>query len=215
MYIDNILKTTKIINIINSGLYQDKYDELVTHPDPMIRYTLVCNGFKPELFIHDENTMIRSEALKQRPDLQKESLQDIIDDPKKLNFIEKVLSKQTYIDIEILTKFVSNYKKYKQISIYDTISKYQMYETKLKAMQIELSSEDKQMSPYELYKIGNPGWAREFNSEAIQGVLEMSEFLDVDDEDFKRIFKPEIEPKGGKIVIGQNIKRNQNNDNNI
>lgn len=215
MSINNILKTNKIINIINSGLYQNKYDQLVTHPDPMIRYTLVCNGFKPELFIHDENTMIRSEALKQRPDLQNESLQDIIDDPKKLNFIEKVLSKQTYIDIEILTKFVSNYKKYKQISIYDPISRCEMYETKLKAMQTELSLEEKQMSPYELYKIGNPGWARDFNSEAIQGVLEMSEFLDVDDEDFKKIFKPEIEPKGGKIVIGQNVKRNQNNDNNF
>lgn len=215
MSIDNILKITKIVNIINSKLYQDKYDKLVTHPDPMIRYTLVCNSFKPELFIHDENTMVRSEALKQKPDLQKESLQDIIDDPKKLNFIEKVLSKQTYIDIEILTKFVSNYKKYKQISIYDPISRYEMYETKLKAMQTELSLEEKQMSPYELYKIGNPGWARDFNSEAIQVLLEMSEFLDVDDEDFKRIFTPEIEPKGGKIVIGQNVKRNQNNDNNF
>lgn len=215
MSINNILKTTKIINIINSGLCNDKYDQLVTHPDPMIRYVLVCNGFKPELFIHDENTMIRSEALKQRPDLQKESLQDIIDDPKKLNFIEKVLSKQTYIDIEILTKFVSNYKKYKQISIYDPISRYEMYETKLKAIKTEVSSEEKQMSPYELYKIGNPGWARDFNSEAIQVVLEMSEFLDVDDGEFKSIFKPEIEPKGGKIVIGQNVKRNQNNDNNI
>lgn len=215
MYINNILKTNKIINIINSGLYQDKYDELVTHPDPMIRYALVCNGFKPELFIHDENTMVRSESLKQRPDLQKESLKDIIDDPKKLNFIEKVLSKQTYIDIEILTKFVSNYKKYKQISIYDPISRCEMYETKLKAIQTKLSLEEKQISPYELYKIGNPGWARDFNSEAIQGVLEMSEFLDVDDEEFKSIFTPEIVPKGGKIVIGQNIKRNQNNDNNI
>lgn len=213
--IGNIIQNNKIINIINSGLYKDKYDELVTHPDLMIRYALVCNGFKPELFIHDENTMVRSEALKQRPDLQKESLQDIIDDPKKLNFIEKVLSKQTYIDIEILTKFVSNYKKYKQISIYDPISRCEMYETKLKAMQTELSLEEKQMSPYEIYKIGNPGWARDFNSEAIQGVLEMSEFLDVDDGEFKSIFKSEIEPKGGKIVIGQNIKRNQNNDNNF
>ena len=213
--IGNIIQNNKIINIINSGLCKDKYDELANHPDPMIRYTLVCNGFKPELFIHDENTMIRSEALKLRPDLQKESLQDIINDPKKLNFIEKVLSKQTYIDIEILTKFVYNYKKYKQISIYDPISRCEMYETKLKAIQTELSSEEKQMSPYELYEIGNPGWARDFNSEAIQAVLEMSEFLDVDDEDFKRIFKPEIEPKGGKIVIGQNVKRNQNNDNNF
>ena len=213
--IDDILKINKILNIINLGLYPEKYNEWAEHPDPMIRYALVCNGFKPELFIHDENTMVRSESLKQRPDLQKESLQDIINDPKKLNFIEKVLSKQTYIDIEILTKFVSNYKKYKQISIYDPISRYEMYETKLKAMKTELSSEEKQMSPYELYKIGNPGWARDFNSEAIQGVLEMSEFLDVDDEEFKSIFTPEIVPKGGKIVIGQNIKRNQNNDNNI
>lgn len=213
--IDDILKINKILNIINLGLYPEKYNEWAEHPDPMIRYTLVCNGFKPELFIHDENTMVRSESLKQRPDLQKESLQDIIDDPKKLNFIEKVLSKQIYIDIKILTKFVSNYKKYKQISIYDPISRYEMYETKLKAMKTELSSEEKQMSPYELYKIGNLGWARDFNSEAIQGVLEMSEFLDVDDEEFKSIFTPEIVPKGGKIVIGQNIKRNQNNDNNI
>lgn len=213
--INDILKINKILNIINLGLYPEKYNEWAKHPDPMIRYTLVCNSFKPELFIHDENTMIRSEALKQRPDLQKESLQNIIDDPKKLNFIEKVLIKQTYIDIEILTKFVSNYKKYKQISIYDPISRYEMYETKLKAMKTELSSEEKQMSPYELYKIGNPGWARDFTSEAIQGVLEMSEFLDVDDEEFKSIFTPEIVPKGGKIVIGQNIKRNQNNDNNI
>ena len=85
----------------------------------------------------------------------------------------------------------------------------------MKGNQIKLSKGKEKMSPYELYKIGNPGWARDFNSEAIQGVLEMSEFLDVDDEDFKRVFKPEIEPKGGKIVIGQNAKRNQNNDNNI
>lgn len=215
MSINNILKTTKIINIINSGLYQDKYDHLVTHPDPMIRYALVCNGFKPELFIHDENTMIRSEALKQRPDLQKESLQNIIDDPKKLNFIEKVLSKQTYIDIEILTKFVSNYKKYKQISIYDPISRCEMYETKLKAMQIELSSKEQKMSPYELYKIGNPGWVRDFNVQSISCVLEMSEFTDEDDDDFKRVFTPEIEPKGGKIVIGKIQKRIENNNKRI
>ena len=86
-----------------------------------------------------------------------------------------------------------------------------MYETKLKAMKTELSSEEKQMSPYELYKIGNPGWARDFNSEAIQGVLEMSEFTDEDDDDFKRIFTPEIEPKGGQIVIRQIQKRIENN----
>ena len=82
-------------------------------------------------------------------------------------------------------------------------------------MQTELSSKEKQMSPYELYKIGNPGWARDFNVQSIGCVLEMSEFLDVDDEDFKRIFTPEIEPKGGKIVIGQIQKRINDNDKNI
>lgn len=94
--IGNIIQNNKIINIINSGLCKDKYDELANHPDPMIHYELVCNGFKPELFIHDENTMIRSEALKLRPDLQKESLQDIINDPKKIKLHRKS-SQQTNI----------------------------------------------------------------------------------------------------------------------
>ena len=207
--IENLLKITKIVNIINSGLCKEKYETWSKHPSPMIRYTLVCNNYKPELFIHDDNTMIRSKALQKRPDLQKESLQNIITDPKKLEFIEKVLSKQIYIDIDILKTFVSNCKKYNS-DIY-----YEPYEIKIKGNQIKLSKDEEKMSPYELYKIGNPGWARDFNSEAIQGVLEISEFLDVDDEDFKRIFTPEIEPKGGKIVIGQNVKRNQNNDKNI
>ena len=207
--IENLLKITKIVNIINSGLCKEKYETWSKHPSPMIRYALICNDFKLELFIHDDNAMVRSEALQKRPDLQKESLQNIITDPKKLEFIEKVLSKQIYIDIDILKTFVSNCKKYNS-DIY-----YEPYEIKIKGNQIKLSKDEEKMSPYELYKIGNPGWARDFNSEAIQGVLEISEFLDVDDEDFKRIFTPEIEPKGGKIVIGQNVKRNQNNDKNI
>lgn len=215
MSIDNILKTTKIVNSINSGLYQDKYDQLASHPDPMIRYALVCNGFKPELFIHDDNHMIRSEALKLRPDLQKESLKDIIDDPTKLEFVDNVLNKQFYIDIELLIKHISNLKKYKQISIYDPLFDYESYEVKLKAIQTELSSEEKQMSPYELYKIGNPGWARDFNAQSIGCVLEMSEFTDKDDDDFKRIFTPEIEPKDGKIVIGQIQTRIENNNKRI
>lgn len=220
--IDDILKINKILNIINLGLYPEKYNEWSKHPNPTVRYTLVCNGFKPELFIHDENTMIRSEALKLRPDLQKESLQDIIDDPKKLEFIDNVLNKQFYIDIELLTKHISNLKNYKQISIYDPLFDCESYEVKLKAIQTELSSKEKQMSPYQLYKIGNPGWARDFNVQSIGCVLEMSEFADEDEDDFKRVFTPEIEPKGGKIVIGQiqkrienNNKRIKDNDNNI
>ena len=209
--IHDILKINKILNIINLGLYPKKYDDWAKHPDPTVRYTLVCNGFKPELFIHDDNHMIRSEALKLRPDLQKESLQDIIDDPTKLEFVDNVLNKQFYIDIELLTKHISNLKNYKQISIYDPLFDCESYEVKLKAMQTELSSEEKQMSSYELYKIGNPGWAHDFNVQSIGCVLEMSEFTDEDDDDFKRIFTPEIEPKGGKIVIGQIQKRIENN----
>ena len=209
--INDILKINKILNIINLGLYPKKYDDWAKHPDPTVRYTLVCNGFKPELFIHDDNHMIRSEALKLRPDLQKESLQDIIDDPTKLEFVDNVLNKQFYIDIELLTKHISNLKNYKQISIYDPLFNCESYEVKLKAMQTELSSEEKQMSSYELYKIGNPGWAHDFNVQSIGCILEMSEFTDEDDDDFKRIFTPEIEPKGGKIVIGQIQKRIENN----
>ena len=209
--IHDILKINKILNIINLGLYPKKYDDWAKHPDPTVRYTLVCNGFKPELFIHDDNHMIRSEALKLRPDLQKEALQDIIDDPTKLEFVDNVLNKQFYIDIELLTKHISNLKNYKQISIYDPLFDCESYEVKLKAMQTELSSEEKQMSSYELYKIGNPGWAHDFNVQSIGCVLEMSEFTDEDDDDFKRIFTPEIEPKGGKIVIGQIQKRIENN----
>ena len=178
----------------------------------MNRYTLVCNNYKPELFIHDDNAMIRSKALQRRSDLQKESLQNIITDPKKLEFIEKVLSKQTYIDIDILKTFVSNCKKYNS-DIY-----YEPYEIKMKGNQIKLSKfnefkkifenliklskDEEKMSPYELFKINNPAWARDFNSEAIQFILEMSEYQnDIDNKEFERYFKPEIEPKGGKIII--------------
>ena len=186
----------KIINIINANLCQDKYDKLVSHPSPMVRYALICNDFKLELFIHDDNAMVRSEALKRRPDLQKESLKNIINDPEKLEFIEKVLSKQTYIDIDVLKNFVSNCKKY-NLNIH-----YEPYEIKLNGNQIRLSKDEQKMSPYELFKINNPAWARDFNSEAIQFILEMSEYQnDIDDKEFERYFTPEIEPKGGKIIV--------------
>ena len=109
--IENLLEITRIVNIINSGLCKEKYEEWSKYPNPMVRYSLVCNDFKPKLFIYDDNTMIRSEALSRRPDLQKESLQNIINDPNKLEFIEKTLSKQTYT--EVLKIFISNCEKYK------------------------------------------------------------------------------------------------------
>lgn len=200
MNIDEILNINKIVTIINSSMYQDKYDEWVKHPNPMVRYALVCNNFKPELFIHDDNTMIRSEALQKRPDLQKESLKNIINDPEKLEFIEKVLSKQTYIDIDVLKIFVSNCKKHNS-NIY-----YEPYEIKLNGNQIELSKDQEKMSPYQLFKLNNPSWARDFNSEAIQFILEMAEYQnDINDKEFELYFTPEIEPKGGKIIVRQNL----------
>ena len=76
MKTDEMLIIHKIVTIINSNMYQDKYDEWVNHPNPMVRYALVCNDFKPELFIYNNNTMVRSEALKRRPDLQYQALKD-------------------------------------------------------------------------------------------------------------------------------------------
>jgi len=196
--IENLLEITKIVNIINSGLCKEKYDEWSKHQNPMVRYSLVCNGFTPELFIHDDNTMIRSEALSRRPDLQKESLKNIINDPKKLEFIEKTLSKQTYIDTEMLKTFVSNCEKYKPDFWYEA------YKIKLKAIQNKLTSDEEKMSPYELFKINNPSWARNFNSIVIQFILEMSEYQnDIDNKEFECYFTTEIKPKDGKIIVRQ------------
>ena len=194
--IEHLFEINKIVNIINSGLCKEKYEKWSKHPSPMVRYALVCNNFKPELFIYDDNPMVRSEALQRRPDLQKDSLRNIINNPEKLEFIEKILSKQTHIDIDVLKNFVSNCKKY-NLNIY-----YEPYEIKLNGNQIKLSKDEQKISPYELFKINNPAWARDFNSEAIQSILEMSDYQnDIDDKEFERYFTPKIEPKGGKIIL--------------
>lgn len=196
MDIDKLTNIYNIVNIINSNMYTEKYDDWVTHSDPMVRYALVCNNFKPELFIYDDNTMIRSEALKRRPDLQQISLQDLVNNPNNLEKLNKILSKQIYIDINILTDFVSTVKKFK------LDCQYEAYKVKLLAIQNELTPFEKELSPYQLFKQNNPSWAREFNSESIQAILEMSEYLDnIDDKEFERYFTPEIQPKGGKITL--------------
>ena len=198
MNIKEMQVINKIINIINANLCQDEYDNLVSHPNPMVRYALVCNDFKPELFIYDDNTMVRSESLKRRPDLQYQSLKNILNNPNNLEKINKILSKQTYIDINILKTFVSNCKTFKPDF------QYEPYETKLKAIKNELSPSEKELSPYQLFKLNNPSWARNFNSESIQFILEMSEYQnDINDKEFERYFTPEIEPKGGKIILKQ------------
>ena len=196
MKTDEMLIIHKIVTIINSNMYQDKYDEWVNHPNPMVRYALVCNDFKPELFIYNNNTMVRSEALKRRPDLQYQALKDMLDNPNNLENLDNILTKQTYIDINILKTFISNCKTFKPNF------QYKPYEIKLKAIENELLPSEQKLSPYQLFKLNNPSWARDFNSEAIQSILEISEFQDdIDDKEFERYFTPEIQPKGGKIIV--------------
>ena len=198
MKTDEMLIIHKIVTIINSNMYQDKYDEWATHPNPIVRYTLVCNNFKPELFIYDDNNMIRSEALKRRPDLQYQALKDMLDNPNNLENLDNILTKQTYIDINILKTFVSNCKTFK------SNFQYKPYEIKLKAIENELLPSEQKLSPYQLFKLNNPSWARNFNSEAIQFILEISEFQNnINDKEFERYFTPEIEPKGGKLILKQ------------
>lgn len=198
MKTDEILIIHKIVTIINSNMYQNKYDEWVNHPNPMVRYTLVCNDFKPELFIYDDNTMIRSEALKRKPDLQYQSLKNMLNNSDNLETLNKILSQQTHIDTNILKTFVSNCKTFKPNF------QYEPYEIKLLAIENKLTPSEKNLSPYQLFKLNNPSWARNFNSEAIQSILEISEYQnDIDDNEFERYFTPEIQPKGGKIIVKQ------------
>lgn len=196
MKTDEILIIHKIVTIINSNMYQYKYDEWVNHPNSMIRYALICNDFKPELFIYDNNTMVRSEALKKRPDLQYQSLKNMLNNPDDLEKLDKILSKQTYIDINILKTFVSNCKRFKPDF------QYKPYEIKLKAIENKLLPSEQELSTYQLFKLNNPSWARDFNSEAIQFILEISEYQnELNDKEFEQYFTPEIQPKGGKIIV--------------
>ena len=198
MNIDEILIIHKIVTFINSNMYQDKYNEWSKHSNPMVRYALVCNDFKPELFIYDNNTMVRSEALKRKPDLQYQSLKNMLDNPNNLETLDEILSKQTYIEPNVLKCFVSMFKKA------NLDCQYQAYEIKLSAIQNKLTPSEQKLSPYQLFKLNNPSWARNFNSESIQFILEMSEYQnELNDKEFESYFTPEIEPKGGKIILKQ------------
>lgn len=138
--------------LIENGLCTEQYDKWATDDerspdyDPKVQYKLVEHGYCHHILIHSRDPYIRRKVLE--ADIEWALNTDIM--RRNDNCIHNQLMQDINPNLKVLRTYL------KTIPTRDYLS----LNTKLKAMEAEVSTFETTMSPAQLYELGNPAWAR-------------------------------------------------------
>lgn len=165
--------------LIENGLCAEQYDKWATDDtrspdyDPKIQYKLVEHGYCLDILIHSRDRYVRRKVLEQDIRLALEG--DIM--RRNDDCIREQLMHDVDPDLDVLRTY---------LRIIPTRD-YLNLNTKLKAMEAEVTAFESTMSPAQLYDLENPAWARGLTAygvglvyDAIDGFHENNQPVDME-----------------------------------
>lgn len=155
-----------IVDIINDGLLQERYNEWKHHPRAGVHQALVDNGYFWDYFINDEDTYIRRQIIEKdlRLGLQR------LDNDEDRHVIQFTLLRKTddELELDILKAYLDAEKEYGNTE--ENLA-YQALALKYKALTTVPTIIEKTMTQAQLYASDSPLWALNYNPDMIKQML--------------------------------------------
>ena len=155
-----------IVDIINEGLLEERYEEWKRHPRAGVRQALVDNGYFWDYFINDEGPYIRQYIIEKNLRLGLERL----DNDKDRQIVQLQLLQKTNdeLELDILKTYIDAEKEYGDVE--ENIA-YQAIALKYEALTTVPTIIEKTMTHAQLYASDSPLWALNYNPDMIKQML--------------------------------------------
>ena len=151
-----------IIAQITAGENEQEYKKWANYEDFSIRYHIAKKGYFPELFIYDEEDLIREVTVEAHPNY----IHYLLNKPEYLEDVSSIISKQVKPQLDILKLHIQNIYKFKPEWTAPDM------ELKLQALTHKPTLMEKSMTPRQLYQANSPLWALTLTAEEIIDVWE-------------------------------------------
>lgn len=152
--------------LIENGHAQEHYEVWKHNSNKAIRVALAKQGLYPEFFIKDGQSDVRIEVMKKYPQYRKE----LIGKTQKeyTAVLDELFSASDTTDVELeLLYSIRNDKNYQKQSQLDRES----IEVKIAGMEQDVELLEATMSPYQLYTLKSPLWARNLTFKQIDIII--------------------------------------------
>lgn len=163
-----------IICFVRDGALKERYVEWKDHPNRDVRLELAMHGYFPEHYIHDDDPNIREAVMESHLEL---GLERTFDDNDR-NVFRDLLSHQRHPNIDILREYVETV-----IPDYEQDHLTKAFELKYQAMTSEPSPIEATMTPVQLYEIGSPLWALNYDADTIWKIILYAKYFKNQNED--------------------------------
>lgn len=157
-YVDELVaygEVGTITTLIDRGYAHEYYELWKNHENAYVRRTLAAKGLWPKDYIHDSDTMVRSYVLKTHPEFITpgfgKSPSEWIAGKNALEALPTITIEQ--IDMVLAASEV-------QVQGEQDLAPKDVYDLKRESLLTEPTVIERTMLPSELYKLGNPLWAR-------------------------------------------------------
>lgn len=155
-----------IVEIVNDGLLEERYEEWKHHPQAGVRQALVDSGYFWDYFINDEDPYIRQQIIETDLHLGLQRL----DNDEDRQIIQTTLLEKTNdeLELDILKAYIDAEEEYGDTK--ENLA-YQALALKYEALTAVPSTIEKTMTPAQLYASDSPLWALNYDPDMIKQML--------------------------------------------
>lgn len=155
-----------IMDIINEGLLQERYEEWKHYPRAGVRQALVDNGYFWDYFINDEDPYIRQSIIETDLRLGLQRLDN--DEDRHVIQFELLQKTDDELELDILKAYIDAEKEYGDTE--ENLA-YQALALKYEALTATPLTIEKTMNPAQLYASDSPLWALDHNPDKIKQMI--------------------------------------------
>lgn len=156
-----------LVTLIRHNYATEHYEKWKTHKDKRVRQELARRGFWPEVFIKDENNDVRAMTVAVHPEL----IMRVRNSGVEWANVKYIVENDPNVTVEALDFFLSLPHHGGQQWKINKAFTNEVYDLKRAAMQTQASALEATMKVSDLYKVGNPLWARGLTIEQIRNLL--------------------------------------------
>lgn len=151
-----------ILNLIYEGRRQEMYETWKNHPNEIVRREFARYGYFLDEYIYDASNLVRREVIRAEPEQAFKLL--AIPTDENLMLVRNWLVQQAHPNIELLEQYI---QEPRAPHIY-----LDALQLKHKALTKPLTTFERTMTNAQLFKAGNPAWARDYKPELISTIQE-------------------------------------------
>lgn len=156
-----------LVTLIRHNYATEHYEKWKKHKDKRVRQELARRGFWPEVFIKDENNDVRAMTVAVHPEL----IMRVRNSGVEWANVKYIVETDPNVTVEALDFFLSlPHHGGHQWKINKDFTN-EVYDLKRRAIQTQASALEATMKVSDLYKVGNPLWARGLTIEQIRNLL--------------------------------------------